>query len=210
VNELLARAGAFFVAPSAVAPARPVASAAGCAGVVSGRSDLPAVAGAVAAALRRRARTATAVVAVVGGAPVRRPSTPAAAAAAKRLARRDIAAVPAGGLCAVALPADPQDAVREAWRVIAAAGVPVVIGVDRRDEALDRLLAELDLIVLAPPAGADPALTDLALASLVRVGPPVETIGVATGALARCFAGLGLRPADLGFAGAGAVGIAGA
>jgi hypothetical protein len=197
VNELLARAGAFFLAPTSAAPARPVAPAAGCAGVLASRADLPVAAATVAAALRRPARASTAVVAIAGGAAVRRPATPAATGVARRLAQRELRAVAAGTLCVVALPADPHDAARDAWRAMSAAGVPVVVAVDGRDEALDRLLAELDLLVVAPPSGADPALAQLACASLERLGPPVETLAVPHGAIARWSAGLGLRPATL-------------
>lgn len=196
MSDLLARAGAFFLAPE---PARTTAAVASCAPatdlacVLAPAGLLAAAAGGVAAELRRQARARTAVVATPGAAPVARPATPAASAAARRLAGRELRAVAAGALCRVALPDDPVAAGRDAWRLVGCAGVPVVVGLAARVDALDGLLAQADRLLLAIADGADPALAELALASLTRLGPPTTRISVPGDPLGRRAAALGLR-----------------
>jgi hypothetical protein len=198
VNELLAKAGAFFLAPPAAPAMEPMvmAPAVSCAGVIAATSDLAAAAGAVAASLRRGARTAM-VCADRPSRPAPLPATPAARAFARTLAGRDIAATANGTICHVAPPAEPLEFVRQAWRLLAFSEVPVVVAISRRDEVHDELLAALDLLVFAPPPGADAALTDLAVASLEQLGPPVTGITAPRGAILRRLAAAGLSRTGL-------------
>src|SRR4051812_30773380 len=183
MNELLARAGSFFVAPAARPVEHALTPPVACAGVLAPSRDLAPAAGAIAARLRRGARTGARTGGRTGTAlvctdrpPVPLPATPSARALARRLCARDLAAAATGTLCHVALPDDPAEFVRHAWRILAFAEVPVVVALGRRDEVHDELLAALDLLVLATSADTDPALTDLAAASLQRLGPPVTTV----------------------------------
>jgi hypothetical protein len=190
VNELLARAGAWFVAPAA-APARLVAApAADLVAVVAPAPDLDVVAGGLAAELRRRQRARVAL--VCSPTPVTsRPAVPAARALARRLAARDLAAAPAGVLCRVALPGG-EEGVREAWRAVtAAAGVPAVIALPARDDVWDALLADADQRFLAAARDADEAYVEVALASLCRLGP-ASRVEPPVGFAARRAAALGL------------------
>jgi hypothetical protein len=201
MNEMLARAGAFFIAPPAQAAERPVPLAPPPpptrAAVLAHSADLPSAAGAVAASLRARNRAVAAVVCLSSvPAPVA-PALPGAAAAARRLASRDLAATASGSLCRVELPADAAAFVVGVWRVLAAAGLPVVIGIAQRDGAHDDLLKDLDLLALAVPAETDAALADVAAASLERLGPPVARIAPPANAVARKAAAAGLLRAPL-------------
>ena len=75
-------------------------------------------------------------------------------------------ATAAGALCQVALPPATEDTIREAWRVMGAAGdAPVVVAITRRTDELDAFLAQADRLYLATPT--DDAYTHLALESLV-------------------------------------------
>ena len=184
----LARAGAFFLAPPRPATITGVAApAAGLVAVLATPRDLPAVAGGVAADLRRQHGARTAL--VCGEAPPRPfPGTPAARRLARRLAGRDLVAVACGALCHVAV-ADARDA----WRAITgAADVPVVVALPSRDAGWDALLADADRRLLAVPAGSDEALAELALASLAALGPAAR-VSAPLGPLARRRAALGLR-----------------
>lgn len=195
MNALLVRAGALFLAPapSVVPAAAATPPVADLAGVLAAAPDLDAVAGGVAAALRRRAGARTAIVCSPGPPRPGRPSTPAATALARRLAARELAAVAAGALCRIALPEDPEAGAREAWRVIAAAaGAPVVLALARRGDGFEALLAQADRLLLGARAGDDPAYTELALASLAGLGPPAALISVPHGFLARRAAALGV------------------
>jgi hypothetical protein len=191
---LLARAGGLFLQPeapsvplTAAAPPRPASTAA----VLAATSDLAAAAGGVAARLRAGAKARTAVVCRPGAPSIPRPATPSATRLARRLAARDLEAVAAGTLVRVALPPDPADAVRAAWRLIAAVEVPVVLALPGRLDGFDVLLAQLDELHLAAPAAADDALAELALASLAALGPPVHRLHPPATALARHRASLG-------------------
>ncbi len=196
MSELLSRAGALFVAPAA-APARTSVVApppAGIAGVLASAEVLPAVAGGVAAALRSAHRARTALVLRPGDPPAPQPAFPAARALARRLAARELPAEPAGALVRVALPADPDAGVREAWRAITAAGsVPTIIALAARSDGYDALLAQTDALYVATSAD----LTDLALASLAVLGPPASRLAPPTSFIARRCATLGLTRLDL-------------
>lgn len=107
-------------------------------------------------------------------------------------------ATAAGALCQVALPLATEDTIREAWRVMGAAGdAPVVVAITRRTDELDAFLAQADRLYLATPT--DDAYTHLALESLATLGPPTALLRPPTGILARRAAALGLtelRPPD--------------
>ncbi|HVL94241.1 MAG TPA: hypothetical protein VM266_00125 [Solirubrobacteraceae bacterium] len=201
MNELLARTSAFFLAPAAPAADAVEPQVAtprlDCVGVLAAADDLRAVAGAVAADLRRRARARTAVVCIAGaaaGPPA--PALPAATALARRLGRRELPARAAGALAVVGLPEDARAAAQLAWRVIGAASAPVVVAAAGRDPELDPLLAQMDGLRVAAPASADRALAELALASLAALGPPAVAVAPPAGTLARRLAALGLVAAS--------------
>lgn len=104
-----------------------------------------------------------------GGAALwRAPALPAARRLAASLGTRGHDARPAGRLVVVRLPAAPADAALRARRVAAAAGAaPTVLALGGpRMPEFDALLAEQDLVVVAPPSGTAPVLARLALAGL--------------------------------------------
>lgn len=186
MSEMLSRAGALFLAPAAASP-RPAAAPPrppGVIGVLASPGDLLAVAGAVAADLRHAHRSRTALVlllpADIGAA---RPSFRASRALARRLAGRDVDAQPAGATVRVGL-----DGEARAWRAISASAAPAVIGLSARSDPYDALLAQTDELLVA----ADPAIADLALASLAALGPPAALITPPAGVAARHLAALGL------------------
>jgi hypothetical protein len=193
--SVLTRAGALFLAPQAAPVPREATAqvpAIATAAVLAAPADLDAVAGAVAARLRTIAKARTAVVCRPGWTAVRRPATPPATRLARRLAERQVEAAPAGVLCRAALPEDPGEAVRAVWRLIGAVDVPLVVALPGRLDGFDPLLAELDHLFLAAPVGGDGAISDLALASLEALGPPVRRVQPAESVLARRHAALGL------------------
>ena len=100
--------------------------------------------------------------------PGRVPALPAARRLAAALAARGHDARAAGRLVVVRLPAQPDEAAVQARRATAAAGsAPTVLALGGpRVAALDALLDEQDLVVVAAPSGTDPALARLALAGL--------------------------------------------
>jgi len=69
----------------------------------------------------------------------------------------------------------------------------VVVVAGPREAAIDRLLAEHDLLLLAASQDSDPLL-DLAHDSLARLGPRVETIPATVPPLTRALAVWGLGP----------------
>jgi hypothetical protein len=137
-------------------------------------ADAPALAAGLGLALARRERAPVAVVCVWSAGTSRpswrAPALPAAARLAAALAARGHGARASGRLVVVRLAAGCEDAATEALRVTAAAGAaPTVIALaGPRDAAFDAVLAQQDLVVLAAPAGSDPALARLAAAGLRR------------------------------------------
>lgn len=195
MNETLARAGAIFLAPAAEpTTTRPApAPAPDLVVVLAAPRDLGAVAGGVAAGLRRRHRARAALVCAPGSVPAAGPATRAARTLATRMTARDLPAIAAGALCRVALPDAHEDATRDAWRAVtAAAGYPAVVALPVREEAHDGLMAHADLLLLAPGPDADPAYVELVLASLSALGPPAGIAQPPVGVLTRRLAALGL------------------
>ena len=199
MNEMLARAGAFFLAPATQATARASVPppAPTRAAVLAAEGDLLTAAGTVAGALRARNRAGAAVMCLPVPLRPGAPGLPVAAGLARRLGRRDLDCRAVGSLCRVHLPADPVAFVVHAWRVLAAADAPVVVAIPRRDDACDDLLSALDLLVLATAPDADPVLAGVAAASLERLGPPVARLTLPRAAVARRAAGAGLLRAAL-------------
>ena len=197
MSDLLAKAGSVFLAPAAPTPApRVAATPPGLVAVLAGERDLPVAAAGVVSALRRRHRARATLVAAPGPLPPRRPASRPAAELAQRLAARDLEVVAAGRSCTVALPADPDALVRDAWRAItAAAGVPAVVAVAERSEAIDALLREADLIVLGVPAAADPVYVELALQTLAPLAT-VARVDVPAGLVGRRLVSAGLAPLE--------------
>jgi hypothetical protein len=151
----------------------------------------------VAAALRKEARTRTAVVCGPVLARLAGPRLPAAARLARRLAGREFAATAAGALCRVELAPEAGDAARATWQVVAAVDVPVVLALPGRLDGYDDVLAQADQLVLALAPDADPALADLAAASLAALGPPLLRVPPPPTLAARASAARGLNAMPL-------------
>lgn len=101
-----------------------------------------------------------------------RPASLAARRCAARLRAAEHAATAVGRLVRVALPGDDEAAAAAARGAIAQAGLPsVLVAAAARGPAIERLLAEQDLILLAGRPGADEELTALALPALERLAP---------------------------------------
>ena len=199
MTGLLSRVGRLFVAPPALSTTAfaPPRSRAPMAGVLAAERDLLVAAGAVAAELRRAAGSRAAVVCAWRGhdqpplaAPA--PATPAAARTAEKLARRGLAARGCGCLCVVELAAEPAEASAAFRDAVAAADLPAVLALARRDAGMDGLLGEADRLVLSLGDDIDPVLAELAAAGLAQLGPPVERLSPPPGVVARQAARLGL------------------
>jgi hypothetical protein len=141
--------------------------------VLAAPADAQALGAALGLALASRDRAPAVVLCVWTGAPTAglawgAPALPAARRLARALAARGHDARATGRLAVVRLPPEPDAAAVQARRATAAAGsAPSVLALGGpRVAALDTLLAEQDLVVVAAPAGTDPALAKLALAGL--------------------------------------------
>ena len=177
---LTAPAGADGEAPARVAPPRTATRAAATVAVLG--EDAGPTAGAIAAALARDG-AGVALVCLYRApddepsAALRPPPVPAASKLAARLSARGHDAVASGRAVLLALPVDDAAAAAEAGRASAAADVPTVFALaGARTPALDRLLAHVDAVVLAPRGDVAAALTaaaEPALAAELRV--PVLT-----------------------------------
>jgi hypothetical protein len=163
--------------------------------------DRAAALGAATALLLMRRRRAAAGLVVVW-APGLAPSAPASRAA-RRLARvldgQGLDATAAGRLATVVLPEEPVQAAAAATRAMTAAqGRPVVLALGGRAEPFDALLTVQDRVVIVPPAGADPRMTQLALAGLGGVARDARACTADPTAAARAFLTAGVAvPASL-------------
>ncbi len=188
MSGLLGRVGAFFFEPAEAveAPARsplPPAPQPGDpparAAVLGAPAHVVPVAAACAGELRARSRAAAALVCIwrptavepEPEAPAARSpagaTTPGARRLAGRLEARGLGATACGRLAWLPLDPDPTAAAGEFRRCAVAAGAPVVLAVaGPRPDPFEPLLAELDLCVAVLNADVDPALRDLAAASL--------------------------------------------
>lgn len=194
------RAAGWFVTPAEAAeplPAVAVPRFAARVMVLGSAADSPPLAGALAAALRARERTGSAVVAVwssdAGAAPAGAwLALPASRRLAARLCARGLAAAGRGRLAWLALPHPPAEAAAAAERVAGAVEVPVVLAVaGPRPEPLDALLDEQDLVVVALPDPDDP-LARLALQALSECRAPVTACAPLGSGLSRALALAGL------------------
>jgi hypothetical protein len=155
--------------------------AVGSAAVLGAPAVVVPVAAACAGELRARARAAAALLCVwrpvapgVGPeAPVPAAESPAGATTpgARRLAARLVAhglsATACGRLAWLTLEHDPAAAAVQMQRCVGIGGGPVVLAVaGARPPAFEPLLAELELAIAVLPADIDPALRELAVASL--------------------------------------------
>jgi hypothetical protein len=141
--------------------------------VLSSAADAQPLGAAIGLALASRRRAPVVAVCVwTAGLPAgpvwRAPPTPAARRLATTLAARGHEARAGGRLAVIRLPPDPNAAALQARRAVAAAGsAPAVLALGGpRVPALDELLDDQDVIVVAIPTGTDPALARLALAGL--------------------------------------------
>lgn len=195
--------GSFFLAPGAAAeppthPDAPAVARAGEVAVLCRGADAWVAGAAVGLALahERRARCVLVAVHRPGGEERLRavPAAPAAARLARTLDRRGHACRAVGRAVLAPLPADGAEAATAARRMAAAAGEHPVVTVlgGPRCSALDELLGEQRLVVVATRAGANPALARLAVAELRDAGIPARTCEVPAGAAARALAGAGV------------------
>jgi hypothetical protein len=182
-----------------------VAQAAALEVAVLASPDRVAALGAATALLLMRRRRAAAGL-VVMWAPELAPPSPASAPAsraARRLARvldgQGLGATAAGRLATVVLPEEPVQAAAAATRAVAAAqGRPVVLALGGRAGPFDALLTVQDRVVIVPPAGADPRMTQLALAGLGGVARDARACTADPTAAARAFLTAGVAvPASL-------------
>ena len=184
---------------TAPAEAPATARSAPAVAVLAPPADAAALGSALALALARDRRASAAVVCVWSAAPPRpsgrAPARPAAARLAASLAGRGHDARAAGRLVLVRLAGTEEDAASESLRVGAAAGAaPAVLALaGPRAAAFDVALAAQDLVVVAVPPAADPALAQLAVIGLERA--VVCPLPPADPARALAAAGLALLPA---------------
>lgn len=200
MNQLLGRLSAVFVEP---APTRPrsvrAPGVAPAIALLCSSVDAVALGSAVALAAARRSRSSIGVAALWRpgasvGAGVTAPPVRRARRLERSLQARDLRAKAAGRLVRVELPAEPEAAIASAARAEATTDAPMVVVVaGPREAAIDRLLAEHDLLLLAASDGSDPLL-DLTHDSLARLGPRVETIAARVPPLTRALAAWGLGP----------------
>jgi hypothetical protein len=97
------------------------------------------------------------------------------------------------------MPDEPVHAAAAATRAAAAAqGCPVVLALAGRAGPFDALLGAQDRVVVIPPAGADPRVTELALAGLGDVARDARACSAEPTAAARVFLTAGIAvPASL-------------
>ncbi len=167
--------------------------------VLSSPADAQPLGAAIGLALAARHRaTAVAVCVWTAARPAgpgwRAPPTPAARRLCATLAARGHDVRGAGRLAIVRLAANTEEAVAQARRAIAVAGfAPAVLALGGPREAVfDELLGEQDLVVLATPDGADPALARLAVAGLASGAVHACVCEVIRAQPARCLAGAGV------------------
>lgn len=200
MSGLLTRLRLAFIEPAEPA-AQPQARAASAVlpsvAVVAAPAGALVVGGAAGLALADAAGSRSALVSTWWGAepPRRAPRSPALRSAtrvAASLAERGISAEARGRLVAVGLDPDPSLAAVEAHRAAAAALLPsVVVIAGPREPAVDRLIGEQDLVLLAAGADAPEGLAELAAAQLGALRP-VTTVALPPGVGARALASAGV------------------
>ena len=154
------------------------------AAVLGARAVAVALAAACAGELRARSRAAAALLCVwrAAGAPVPAPeqdadvpparspagaTTPGARRLAAPLVAHDLAATACGRLAWLLLDPDPATAAAQFRRCQSITGSPVVLAVaGPRPGEFEPLLADLDLCIAALPRDLDPALREVAVATL--------------------------------------------
>jgi hypothetical protein len=203
MSGVLSRLGSVFVAPVAAAASAEAAVERARASSLSQAAplrvavlcraqDAAAVGGAVGLAAARARGVSHAVVCVwgsLGGGSLSSPAVPAAVRLGERLGARGHVARATGRLVVVV----GGDA-GEVRRIPAAAGAAPVVLVcaGARDAAVDAVLAEQDLVVVAAADGSG-ALVDAALDGLAVLGVPARALALpAGGAPARAFAAAGI------------------
>lgn len=145
-----------------------------CAAVLGAPADAIGVARLLSAELRLRTRAGCVLLAEWRGGELSPESAGVAPVSARRLverlAGRGIEATARGRTVHLPLPPEPVPAVSVLLRAVVAAGVPTVcVLAGPRAPALDPLLDEQDLIVVAPAVGGPDGLAELALAGLADV-----------------------------------------
>jgi len=168
-------------------------------GLLCGPGDASVLGAALGLLLAREHRSAVVAVGVWTGGPGpratwRAPALPAARRLAGALRSREQDARCAGRLVVVHLPIDAGEAATAARRVAASAGaVPTVLALGGpRVGAFDELLADQDLVVVAPRNDADPVLARLAIDGLAAQALCACACEVPPAAPARVLAEAGL------------------
>jgi hypothetical protein len=198
----------FLLAPpaarptAAVAPVMPPAGPAPRVALLAAVGDLPGLGAAVALACLGSGSPVGLLLIWTGAeaaAPPAGPALPAARRLAAALVASGQPATAAGRLARAALPADPVAAAADATVALGLAGaVPAVLALGARHGAFDAALAGHDAILVAPPAGAPPALRALALSGVDGLTPVARLLDAAPGRGARALAQAGLvAPRDV-------------
>jgi hypothetical protein len=190
------RSGRWAYSRGTVASAGAIATVA----VLCAAEDARALGVATAGLLARQVRASCALACIwTAPEPHRHPDArPPANRAARRLAAalagRGLDALACGRAAAVALPADPDDALPAAIRAAAAAGAaPTVLVLGGpRPTAFDDLLAGQDRLLVITRPGADAAIAALAVAGLPAEGPSHAACIVGLGSLGRAAAAAGV------------------
>jgi len=183
VNQVLARVRDVFVevpAPGAAAPPRVARTPPPAPQVaVLGRGEeAVAVGSAAALALAAACRSRCALLCVWPPGPgalpaLRAPAFPAARRLSRGLAARGLEAHAAGRLARLVLPSEPAEAATTATAArVAARGPGVVALSSARPRALDRLLEQMDVLLVGAGEGTDLSLSALALAGTESLRPP--------------------------------------
>lgn len=194
MNELLARVRDFYVTPdtSVSQPRVRVAAPPPCAAVLGQPRPAAVLAAAAAVELARAGGWPCALVGfwrTEEGRDWRLPPRRPARRLAARLSAQGLEPEASGRLARIWLPDDAVLAVADAERAIAAARVPTAIALaGPREPELDALLRVQDVVVLARPPQADPALDELARDSLAGLSPATVVCAVSAGPAARALA----------------------
>jgi hypothetical protein len=201
MSEPLGRLSSIFVepAPRRARPAARVTTSLSQTALLCAPEDARALGSAVALSFARRARSPVGLLLLwrPGG-----PSATGLAAPVTRRARllagslraRDLRVTAGGRLVRVDLPDEPEAATAAAGHAEAAADAPAVFAcAGPRTDALDDLLADRDLLLLAA-ADPDSPLTSLALESLAELGPAVAALPTVVPPVSRALALAGLSP----------------
>lgn len=200
MNDLLARLRSVYVEPRREASPNRMRTLAPapCAAVLGAGREAAAGAATLALSLARTGSWPCALVALwrAGDGPAcRLPARAPARRLRAGLRALDIEAHASGRLVVVVLPQDAAEAAATAERATAIVRGPVALALSGpRDGFVDGLLRLQDVVVLLARPGDDPAVADLAEASLRGLAAPIMTCEAAVGSSGRALALAGGNP----------------